>query len=147
MRPSAHALSIPAFCSAAALIGYWYLPTEFDGTVTNFVLNSEMHIALLFGGILIFVGASFLATRLKLIALVIVGKVLGLYGMFLLLTPWIVYSIYPAYEQVYAGSALLFIMLIFDFTIMPLWLYNYFRNPSKRGLVRNTGPEFRLGTG
>jgi len=132
---SAQALSISAFASAAVLIGYWYLPTEFNATVTDFISNSEMHISFLFAGVLIFIGASFLSRRFKLIALVVVGKALGLYGMFLLLTPWIVYSIYPAYEQVYAGSALLFIMLILDFTIMPLWLYNYFGNPSRRGLV------------
>jgi hypothetical protein len=140
VRLSAHALSISAFGSAAVLIGYWYLPSEFNAAATNFISNSEAHIAFLLAGVLIFIGASCLSARLELIALVIVGKALGLYGMFLLLTPWTVYSNYPAYEQVYAGSALLFIMLILDFTIMPLWLYNYFRTPSGRGLVGDIRP-------
>jgi len=61
VRLSTHALSISAFGSATAIIGYWYLPTEFNATVTNFILNSEMRIAFLFAGVLIFVGASFLS--------------------------------------------------------------------------------------
>jgi hypothetical protein len=132
-----------AFGSAAFLIGYWYLPAQFNAAAANVGSDTEMHLALLLAGGLIFVGGCFLSRRMKLIALVVVGKGLGLYGMFLLLTPGRVYSIYPATEQVYAGAALLFVMLILDFTIMPLWLYNYFGKPSARrvgGYSSTVGP-------
>ena len=125
-RFDVRALSILTFGSAAITIGYWYLPAQFNATAGSASLETEMYLALLFAGSLILVGASFLTRRLKLIGLVIVGKALGLYGMFLLLTPWTVYPIYPGYDQVYAGATLLFFMLILDFTIMPAWLYNYF---------------------
>ena len=132
--------SILTFGSAALLIAYWYLPAPFNAAASNVSSDVEMYLALLLAGGLIFVGALFLSKRLKLIALVIVGKVLGLYGMFLLLTPRGLYAIYPSYEQVYAGAALLFLMLILDFTIMPIWLYNYFGKASRSNRVGDGMP-------
>jgi len=128
-------LSILTFGSAALLIAYWYLPTQFNAAASNASTAAEMHLALVLSGSLIFLGALSMSRRLKLIALVIVGKALGLFGMFLLLTPRDLYSMYPSYEQVYAGAAFLFIMLILDFTIMPLWLYNYFGKASRSNRV------------
>lgn len=138
-RLGGKAFSILTFGSAGSLIAYWYLPAQFNAAAVDAASGTEMHLALLVAGSLIFVGASSLTRRLKLIGLVIVGKGLGLYGMFLLLTPWTVYPIYPAYEQVYTGTVLLFLMLILDFTIMPLWLYNYFgKAPVSHLAVDNT---------
>ena len=122
----ARALSMLTFGCAAVLVGYWYLPAQFSAAAASVSMDAEMGLAFLFAGGLIFVGACFLTRRTKLIALVIVGKALGLYGMFLLLIPRTLYPTYPSSEQVYAGTVLLFLMLILDFTIMPLWLYNYF---------------------
>jgi len=119
-------LSLVPLSSAAILIGYWYLPAQLSAAAGSVEVGVEMQLAFLFAGALIFVGAAFLSRRLKLITLVVVGKALGLYGMFLLLIPTAVYRTYPAYEQAYAGTALVFLMLTLDFTIMPLWLYNYF---------------------
>ena len=130
-RLDARALSILTFGTAAILIGYWYLPPQFNAAVANAISETEMYLTLLLAGGLIFIGACLLTRRLKLIGLVIVGKALGLYGMLLLLTPWTVYKIYPGYDQVYAGATLLFLMLILDFTIMPVWLYSYFGKASE----------------
>jgi len=63
---------------------------------------------------------------LKYIAPIVVGKLMGLYGMFLLLVPYTIYTAYPAYEQAYAGVALLVLMVVIDLTAVPLLLYNYF---------------------
>ena len=131
----ANALRILALISAASLVGYWYLPSQFNAAAGNVSSNTEMGLTLLFAGGLIFVGVCFLSRRLKLIGLVVVGKALGLYGMFLLLTPWTLYPAYPGYEQVYTGAALLFSMLILDFTVMPLWLYGYFGKSSRNDLA------------
>jgi len=119
-------LRVVSLGTAALIIAYWYIPAEFATTATSVGSNTWMGIDFLFAGGLIFAGSSFLTRRVKLIGLVGVGKVLGLYGMFLVLTPWAVYPTYPLYDQVYAGAVLLFLMLILDFTLMPLWLYNYF---------------------
>jgi len=132
-----HASSILTLGLAALLIAFWYLPAQFNAAVANLSYGNEMCLTMIIAGSLIFVGARFLSKRVKLIALVIVGKAMGLYGMFLLLTPQSVYSVYPNYEQLYAGSALLFLMLILDFTIMPLWLYSYFRKASGSSLVKD----------
>lgn len=124
------ALSVLTFSSAALLIAYWYLPAHFIAAASNANAGMEMEAAFVCAGVLISLGATSLTRRVKLIALVVVGKALGLYGMFLIVTPNPVYQIYPIYEQYYAGAALLFLMLILDFTIMPLWLYNYFGKAS-----------------
>ena len=130
-RFSAKWITIASFAAAALIIAYWYIPAEFVTTATSVGSNTRMSVAFLFAGGLTFVGSSFLTRRVKLIGLVVVGKVLGLYGMFLILTPWAVYPTYPLFDQVYAGAALLFLMLILDFTVMPLWLYNYFVKSSR----------------
>ncbi len=58
---------------------------------------------------------------------VIAGKVMGLAGVFLLITQSYLYSIYPFGEQSETGLVLVVAMLVIDFTIAPYWLYNYFR--------------------
>lgn len=124
------------FLAAGALIAYWYLPAEFDAATVAANIHLEMHITLFFAGGLIFVGSTFLSKRVKLIAPVVVGKVMGLYGAFLVLTPITIYAAYPVYEQTEAGIVMLFIMLGLDFTIVPMWLYGYFgKNPQTHGLV------------
>jgi cytochrome c oxidase assembly factor CtaG len=122
--------SILAFGSAGSLIAYWYLPGQFDAVGVKVGLNAEMYAALLLAGALILAGSRFLSKGQKTIAPVFVGKALGLYGMILLLTPGHIYIPYPVYEQVHAGVALLILMVVLDFTIMPLWLYNYFGKAS-----------------
>lgn len=133
-----NAVCILSLLFASSLVGYWYLPTQFNATAVSVVSSAEMDLALLLAGSLIFVGACSLTRRLKLIGLVVVGKALGLYGMFLILTTQTVYPLYPAYEQVYAGAALLFSMLILDFTVMPVWLYNYFGRGQSSHVATNT---------
>jgi hypothetical protein len=73
---------------------------------------------------------------MKLITPIIAGKVMGLYGSFLLLTPLTIYAAFRIYEQAEAGIVLIFLMLGLDFTIVPVWLYGYFgKNPQARNVV------------
>jgi hypothetical protein len=123
---NANVVSILMFAAAASLIAFSYFPAQLDAAALNVNVHVEMRITLLSAGGLIFVGSHFLSKRLRLIAPLIVGKAMGLYGMFLLLTPFDVYAVYPVYEQAYTGVVLLILMLVLDFTVMPLWLYNYF---------------------
>ena len=119
-------LAVLLLAAAASLIAIWNLPAQVDGAAVSAALHAEMHASLVFAGGLIFVGSRFLSRRTRLVAPIIVGKALGLYGMFLLVAPSPVYAAHPTYEQAYAGVVLLIVMLVLDFTIMPLWLYSYF---------------------
>jgi len=117
---------IPTFTISALLIAYWYIPTNFDAAVLVESVHVEMHLTLLVVGVLIFIGSTQVARRVRRIVPVIAGKAMGLYGMFLLLTPVNVYSIYSVSQQANAGVVLLIIMLVMDFTLVPAWLYEYF---------------------
>ena len=114
------------FAGAALLIGYWNLPSSFTAAIVSENVHTEMHLSLFLAGALIFLGSKLLTKRMKQIAPIVAGKVMGLYGTFLLLTPINVYQSYPAYQQAEAGVLLLLTMLAMDFTIVPIWLYNYF---------------------
>jgi len=115
-----------AFLVAAALIAICYMPVEFDAATMAASIHVEMHITLVFAGGLIFVGSRFLSKRMKLFAPIVVGKVMGLFGIFLLLTPVTIYAAYPVYEQAQAGTVMVFLMMALDFVIVPVWLYGYF---------------------
>jgi hypothetical protein len=123
-------VSVSVLAAAASLIAFWYLPAQFDAAALSAKVNIEMQVTFLFAGGLIFVGVHFLSKRLRLIAPLIVGKAMGLYGMFLLVTPFDVYAGYPGSEQAYTGVVLLVLMLVLDLTILPLWLYRYFSHPA-----------------
>jgi hypothetical protein len=112
------------------------MPAEFDAATTIAYIHVEMSITMLVAGGMIFVGSRFLTKRMKLIAPIIAGKIMGLYGSFLLLTPLTIYAAYPIYEQAEAGIVMIFLMLGLDFTIVPVWLYGYFgKNPPARRVV------------
>jgi cytochrome c oxidase assembly factor CtaG len=128
--------TIVMYAGAGSLLAFWCLPSEFDAATVTPGLHLEMQVTLLFAGALIFSGSRFLGGKLRLIAPAVVGKLMGLYGMFLLLAPYTVYTAYPAYEQAYAGVALLVLMVVIDFTVVPFLLYNYFSKATpKHGLA------------
>ena len=125
-----------AFLVAAALIAICYLPVEFDAATMAASIHVEMHITLVFAGGLIFVGSRFLSKRMKLFAPIVVGKAMGLFGIFLLLTPLTIYAAYPVYEQAQGGTVMVFLMMALDFVVVPIWLYGYFgKNPPARRVV------------
>jgi membrane protein YdbS with pleckstrin-like domain len=74
---------------------------------------------------------------MRIIVPVVAGKIMGLYGLFLLLTSMTVYDVYPGYEQAYAGVVLFVTMVVLDLTIVPIWLYKYF--------TKNDAPSYGLG--
>jgi cytochrome c oxidase assembly factor CtaG len=117
---------ILTFAFAALLTAYWYIPKNFNAAVLAEGIHLEMHLTFLIAGMLIYVGSTMLTKRMCQIVPVVAGKAMGLYGMFLLLTPLNIYSAYPIGQQSDAGVLLLLIMVIIDFTVVPVWLYNYF---------------------
>lgn len=125
---------ILTFAMAATIIVYWQIPQNFDTAVLNEGTHLAMHFTFLMVGGLIFTGSSVLARRTRQIAPIIAGKVLGAFGVFLLVTQSYLYPVYPFSEQSDAGLVLVVMMLLMDFTIVPYWLYNYFGKSSSTHL-------------
>jgi cytochrome c oxidase assembly factor CtaG len=111
---------------ASLVVGYWYLPNNFDAAFLQGNAHVEMHLSLLGAGGLIYLGSRVLTKRVKQFAPVVVGKAMGLFGALMLVTPNSIYSVYPVAEQTQAGVTLVVIMLVVDLTLMPIFLYNYF---------------------
>ena len=120
---------LAAFVAAGILIAYWYFPSNFDAAVISERIHVVMHLTFLLAGSLIYGGAKMLPKRTQRIAPIVVGKTMGLAGVLLLLATMQLYTVYPLAQQVDAGVVLVFAMLILDFTLVPLWLYNYFGRP------------------
>ena len=114
------------FAMAGLLIAYWYIPANFDAAVLAASVHLEMHLNFVTAGALIFIGSTMLTKNMRRMAPVVVGKAMGLYGMFLLLTTLNIYPVYSIAQQSDAGVLLLLVMLLIDFTIVPVWLYKYF---------------------
>ena len=127
------------FVLAGSLVYYWMTPSNFDAAVLNELTHLEMHFTFLFVGVLIFIGSRFLPFHAVRLAPLVVGKVMGLAGTFLLLTTKHLYSVYPAWEQTETGVILLFAMLLLDVTLLPCWLYGYFGNNSNAAKLNVKG--------
>jgi hypothetical protein len=116
-----------AFVFASLLTVYWYLPANFDAATLSDLTHNQMHVTLLLAGILMYAGSRGLTKQARRIAPIIVGKALGLSGIAMLVTPMSLYSVYPSYEQADAGVIMVVLMLVIDLTVLPLWLYNFFK--------------------
>jgi hypothetical protein len=57
---------------------------------------------------------------------VAVGKIMGLFGAFLILSPTCLYDVYPVAQQAETGLIMIAIMTIIDMAVLPCWLYKYF---------------------
>jgi len=125
---------IAAFAMAAVMIAYWQIPPNFDNGVLNGSAHLAMHFTFFIVGGLIFAGSIMLARRTRQIAPIVAGKMLGSFGVFLLITQSNLYSVYPLSDQSETGLVLVVMMLLMDFTLVPLWLYNYFGKSSSTHL-------------
>jgi cytochrome c oxidase assembly factor CtaG len=126
MRANVHfnRCGLLAFVLAAAATAYWHIPANFDTAV----LNENVHILILFtivGG-LSFIGSGLLTGRMRHILLLVPGKAMVLFGVFLLFTSAYVYPVCPSPEQAEAWLVMVGMMLVIDLTIAPYWLYKYF---------------------
>jgi len=116
-----------ALLAAVFLIAYWQIPTIFDAATLSESTHLGMHFTFLIAGGLIYLGFRSLTRTIRQVAPVITGKALGLFGVLLLITQSCLYSIYPFSDQSEAGLAMVALMLVIDFAIVPYSLYNYFR--------------------
>jgi hypothetical protein len=121
---------IVSFISAALLTCYWGLPSRLDASL-NDVNALAMHLCFILVGILVLAGSLFVPRCVLTILPIIVGKMLGLYGAFLILSPKNLYDIYPAIQQTETGVVMVTLMVLIDMTILPYWLYRYFGDASR----------------
>jgi cytochrome c oxidase assembly factor CtaG len=116
-----------AFLAAGILVAYWHLPANFDAAVLNEGVHIQMHMTFLLVGSLIFVGSKLLTWRVRTFLLLIPSKAMGVFGAYLMFTTGYVYPVYPEWQQAECGLAMVVMMLGMDLTLVPYWLYKYFK--------------------
>jgi cytochrome c oxidase assembly factor CtaG len=118
---------LATFVLAGVLVAYWQIPKNFDATTLSEGTHLVMHLTFLMVGALVYFGSKALTRTTRQVAPVVVGKIMGGFGVVLLITQAHMYLAYPFSEQSEAGLVMVTIMLVIDFMVAPYWLYNYFR--------------------
>jgi hypothetical protein len=111
---------------ALLIIALWYVPTILIAVLLQFSLHLLMHVSLLFAGGLVFVGFRRLSSTWRLLSYLLGCKGMAIFGAYLLVSPAVLYSYFPYYEQAQAGAAMVAMCVASDATIIPLWLRRYF---------------------
>ena len=122
---------VPFFLTAALLTCYWWLPSSLSMVSLNNLLQIMMYLTFVSVGVLVFAGSLFLPIHGLTILSIIIGKMLGLFGAILILSPKHLYAAYPAAQQTATGVVLITLMVLVDMTVMPYWLYRYFNNADR----------------
>jgi cytochrome c oxidase assembly factor CtaG len=112
--------------SSTLIIALWYVPAILNAVLLQFELHVLMHVSLLFAGGLIFVGFRRLSSNMRLLSYLLGCKGMAIFGAYLLISPVVLYSYFPYYEQAEAGAAMVAMCVASDATIIPLWLRRYF---------------------
>jgi len=120
---------ILSFALAGLMIYFWALPSSIDASLSNSMIRCMMYLTFIFAGGLVLTGITLVSHHLLIILSIVVGKMLGLLGAYLILSPTYLYSAYPAAQQADAGVIMITIMTVIDMIILPCWLYRYFRTP------------------
>ena len=123
---------VPALVAASLLIVYWHVPAILDAVLLQFRLHVIMNVSLLSAGFLIFVGASRLDGRARIVTATFGHMAMGIFGVYLLVTSGYnqFYSVYPLSQQVQFGLVMVIMMFAFEGVLVPYWLYRYFTRPS-----------------
>ena len=112
--------------AALLIIALWYVPAILNAVLLQFALHVLMHVSLLLAGGLIFVGFRRLSSNMRLLSYLLGCKGMAVFGAYLLVSPVVLYSYFPYYEQAQAGAAMVAMCAASDATIIPLWLRRYF---------------------
>ena len=115
------------FGVAVLLIYYWSLPSSFHAVLSNNMAHFMMYLTLVCAGGLVLTGITLVSRPLLMIISVAFGKILGLSGAFLILSPNNLYDLYPAAQQADTGVIMITVMTVIDMIILPCWLYGYFK--------------------
>jgi len=115
------------FGLAIVMIYFWSLPSSFHAALSNNMTHFMMYLTFVCAGGLVLTGITLVSRPLLMILSVAFGKILGLYGAFLILSPRYLYDFYPAAQQADTGVIMISVMTVIDMIILPCWLYRYFR--------------------
>ena len=113
--------------AALSIVVFWHLPPVLNIVLLQFWLHWMMHVSLFFAGVLIYVGFTQLTPNMRLLTYLLGCKAMAVFGAYLLVSPIVVYGLFPYPEQAEAGAAMVAMCVASDATIIPLWLRRYFR--------------------
>ena len=111
---------------AVSIVVFWNLPPVLNVVLLQFGLHWIMHVSLFFAGVLIYVGFTQLTPNMRLLSYLLGCKAMAVFGAYLLVSPVVVYGLFPYPEQAEAGAAMVAMCVASDATIIPLWLRRYF---------------------
>lgn len=117
-----------SFSAAGLMICYWALPSSFDAALSSSLTQLMMCLSFSCVGALVLAGSMCVSSHAVAMLSIAVGKVMGLFGAFLILSPTHLYDVYPAVQQAETGVIMIGIMTVIDMTVLPCWLYKYFRS-------------------
>ncbi len=115
-----------SFSAAAVMICYWALPSSFDAGISNSLSQLMMRLSLICVGSLILAASKSANGHVLPVVSVAAGKIMGLFGALLIVSPIRLYGAYPVVQQVQAGIFMIAIMVVIDMVVLPFWLYRYF---------------------
>jgi len=118
-----------SFSAAGLMTWYWTLPSSFDAALSSGFTQIMMRLSFSCVGALILGGSTRVSSHALAMLSIAVGKVMGLFGAFLILSPAHLYDVYPAVQQAETGVIMIAIMTVIDMTVLPCWLYKYFKSP------------------
>ena len=114
------------FCAAGLIMCYWALPSSCDAALSSSLIQSMMRLSFGCAGVLVLAGSMCVSSHTLAVLSIAVGKVMGLFGAFLILSPTHLYDVYPVAQQAETGVIMIAIMTFIDMAIIPCWLYKYF---------------------
>jgi hypothetical protein len=117
-----------SFLVAGLITCYWSLPSGVAEVISGNMTQLMMHLTFYWVGFLVFAGSMCVSRHVQMMLLIILGKIMGLFGAFLILSSIYLYDAYPAVQQTETGVILTTIMVVIDITILPCWLFRYFSN-------------------
>jgi cytochrome c oxidase assembly factor CtaG len=116
----------PSLLAAVSIVVFWHVPPVLNAVLLQFWLHWIMHVSLFFAGVLICVGFTQLTPNMRLLSYLLGCKAMAVFGAYLLVSPVVVYGLFPYPEQAEAGAAMVAMCVASDATIIPLWLRRYF---------------------
>jgi len=116
-----------SFITAGLMIYYWSLPSSLEATLSSNLTRIVMCLSLVCVGVLILEGSMSVNRHARIMLSIASGKIMGLFGAFLILSPKYLYYTFPVVQQAETGIIMIMIMTVIDLAILPCWLCRYFR--------------------
>lgn len=124
--------------SAAGLVIFWHLPSNFDIATLDQFYHILMHLSLSIAGTLIFTSLRVISRVRSILVLIAAGKVIGITGFVLASSESQIYLTYVLSQHGEAGMAMIVMMMMIDVISVPYLM---------RILIRKDPPVVELQNG